>query len=163
MFGELSISTQSGRKIAGAVSSRAACSPTAAAPPPSETEADDAAFPSLLVASYCRPCPIFQVRASGELAWRSTRKGVVRGAACGRDGKAFSMPAGERSEADRSEGRSKRQKGKERGGEGAGRRIRQRPTNLARPRVDAYMGVRPSSRESEQQACWEVGLRAGIM
>ena len=57
------------------------------------------------------------------------------------------MPAGEGSEADRSEGRSKRQKEKERGGEGAGRRIRQRPTRLARPRVDAHIGVRPSSRE----------------
>ena len=44
MFEELSISTQSGRKIAGVVSSRAAYSLTAAAPPPSETEADDAAF-----------------------------------------------------------------------------------------------------------------------
>src|ERR1700733_10593981 len=32
-------------------------------------------------------------------------------------------------------------------GRGAGRRIRQRPTRLARPRVDAHMGVRPSSRE----------------
>jgi hypothetical protein len=32
-------------------------------------------------------------------------------------------------------------------GEGAGRRIRQRPTRLARPRVDAHIGVRPSSRE----------------
>jgi hypothetical protein len=64
MLGELSISTQPELKIAGAVSSRAACSPTAAAPPPSETEADDAAFP-LLVASYCRPRPVFQVRASG--------------------------------------------------------------------------------------------------
>jgi hypothetical protein len=50
------------------------------------------AFPSL-VASYCRPRPIFQVRASGELAWRSTRKRVVRGAASGRDGEAFSTPA----------------------------------------------------------------------
>jgi hypothetical protein len=118
MFGELSISTQSRRKIAGAVSSRAACSLTVAAAPPSETEADGAAFPSL-VASYCRPRPIFQVRASGELAWRSTRKGVVRGAASGRDGEAFSMPAGEGSEADRSEGRSKRQKEKvEKRGEG---------------------------------------------
>ena len=41
-------------------------------------------------------------------------------------------------------------KEKERGGEGAGRRIRQRPTRLtrsARPRVDAHIGVRPSSRE----------------
>ena len=57
------------------------------------------------------------------------------------------MPAGEGSEADRSEGRSKRQKEKEREGEGAGRRIRQRPTRLARPRVDVYIGVRPSSRE----------------
>jgi hypothetical protein len=40
--------------------------------------------------------------------------------------------------------------GKERGGEGAGRRIRQRPTRLtrlARPRVNAHIGVRPSSRE----------------
>src|SRR5271155_4385022 len=61
---------------------RAACFLTAAAPPPSEIGADDAAFPSL-VASYCRPRPIFQVRASGELARRSTRKGVVRGAASG--------------------------------------------------------------------------------
>src|SRR5438552_1296369 len=137
MFEELSISTQSGRKIAGAVLSRVAYSPTAAAPPPCETGADDAAFPSL-VASYCRPRPIFQVRASGELAWRSTRKGVVRGAASARDGEAFSMPAGEGSEADRSEGRSKRQKEKERGGEGVGRRIRQRPTRLVRPRVDAH-------------------------
>jgi hypothetical protein len=169
MFGELSISTQSGRKIAGAVSSRAAYSPTAAAPPPCETGADDAAFPSL-VASYCRPRPIFQVRASGELAWRSTRKGVVRGAASARDGEAFSMPAGEGSEADRSEGRSKRQKEKERG-EGAGRRIRQRPTRLARPRVDAphwsptiVEGNSARGRdESEQRACWEVGSRAGTM
>jgi hypothetical protein len=56
------------------------------------------------------------------------------------------MPAGEGSEADRSEGRSKRQKEKERG-EGTGRRIRQRPTRLARPRVDTHIGVRPSSRE----------------
>jgi hypothetical protein len=31
--------------------------------------------------------------------------------------------------------------------ERAGRRIRQRPTRLARPRVDAHIGVRPSSRE----------------
>jgi hypothetical protein len=36
---------------------------------------------------------------------------------------------------------------KERGGEGARRRIRQRPTRLARSCVDAYIGVRPSSRE----------------
>jgi hypothetical protein len=36
-------------------------------PPPSETEAEDAAFPSL-VASYYRPRPIFQVQASRELA-----------------------------------------------------------------------------------------------
>ena len=140
MFGEFSISTQSRRKIVDAVSSRAACSPTAAALPPSETGADDAAFPSL-VASYCRPRPIFQVRASGELARRSTRKGVVRGAASGRDGEAFSMPAGEGGEADRSEGRSKWQKEKERGGEGAGRRIRQRPTivegNSARGRDES--------------------------
>jgi hypothetical protein len=72
MFGEHSISTQPGRKFAGAVSSRSACSPTAATPSPSETETDDAAFPSL-VASYCRPRPIFQVRASGEL--RGGRRG----------------------------------------------------------------------------------------
>jgi hypothetical protein len=74
---------------------------------------------------YCRPRLIFQVRASEELVWRLTRKGVVRGAASGRDNEAFSMPAGEGSETDRSEGRSKRQKEKERGGEGAGCRIRQ--------------------------------------
>jgi hypothetical protein len=49
------------------------------------------------------------------------------------------MPAGEGSEADRSEGRSKRQKEKERGEEEAGRRIRQRPTRLARPRADAHI------------------------
>jgi hypothetical protein len=42
------------------------------------------------------------------------RKGVVRGAASGRDNKAFSISAAEESEADRSEGRSKRQKEKER-------------------------------------------------
>jgi hypothetical protein len=36
---------------------------------------------------------------------------------------------------------------KKRGGEGAGRRTRLRPTRLARPRVDAHIGVRPSSRE----------------
>ena len=41
----------------------------------------------------------------------------------------------------------KKAEGKERGEEGAGRRIRQRPTRLARPRVDAHIGVRPSSRE----------------
>ena len=147
LFRELSISIQPGRKIAGAVLSRSACSLTAAAPPPSEIEANDAAFPSL-VASYCRPRPIFQVRASEELAWRSTRKEVVRGAASSRDVEAFSIPTGEGSEADRLEGRSKRQKEKERGeGEGAGRRIKQRPTRLARLRVDAYIGVRPSSRE----------------
>jgi hypothetical protein len=35
----------------------------------------------------------------------------------------------------------------ERGGEGAGRRTRQRSTRLARPRIDAHIGVRPSSRE----------------
>jgi hypothetical protein len=58
MFRELSISTQPGRKIAGAVSSLAACSLTAAATPPSETETDDAAFP-LLTASYCYPPPDF--------------------------------------------------------------------------------------------------------
>jgi hypothetical protein len=33
----------------------------------------------------------------------------------------------------------KRQKEKERGEEEAGRRIRQRPTRLARPRVDAHI------------------------
>jgi hypothetical protein len=57
------------------------------------------------------------------------------------------LPAGEGSETDRSEGHSKRQKEKEKGGEEAGRRIRQRPTRLAGPRVDAHIGVRPSSRE----------------
>jgi hypothetical protein len=122
MFGELSISTQSGLKIASAVSSRSACSPTAAAAPPSEKETNKAVFPSL-VASYCHSRTTFQVRASGELAWRSTRKGVVRGAASGRDGEAFSMLAGEGSEVDRSKGRSKRQKERERqnpeGGRGA--------------------------------------------
>jgi hypothetical protein len=54
------------------------------------------------------------------------------------------MPAGEGSKADRSEGPFKEAKGKrerERGGEGAGRRIRQRPTRLVRPRVDVYIGV----------------------
>ena len=66
--------------------------------------------------------------------------------ASGRDSEAFSMPAGEGSKADRSKGRSKRQKEKE-GREEAGRRIRQRPTRLARLRVDAHIGVRPSSRE----------------
>src|SRR5438046_2775076 len=40
-----------------------------------------------------------------------------------------------------------RQKEKARGGERAGRRIRQQPTRLARPHIDAYIGVRPSSRE----------------
>jgi hypothetical protein len=58
----------------------------------------------------------------------------------------FRYLQGKENEADRSEGRSKRQK--EKRGEGrAGRRIRQRPTRLARPRVDAHIGVRPSSRE----------------
>ena len=82
-----------------------------------------------------------------------TRKRVVRGAASCRDSEAFSTPAGEESETDRQEGRSKRQKERERGGDGAGagagarRRIRQQPTRLARPRVDACIGVRPSSRE----------------
>jgi hypothetical protein len=84
------------------------------------------------------------------------------------------MPAGEGSEADRSEGRSKRQKEKERGWEGAGRRIRQRPTRLARlarPRVDAHIGVRPSSREirleegtnQSSEPAGEVGSRAETM
>jgi hypothetical protein len=41
----------------------------------------------------------------------------------------------------------KARKEKERGGEGAGCRIRQRPTRLARPRVDTHIGVRPSSRK----------------
>jgi hypothetical protein len=109
-------------KIADAVLSRAAYSSIAAAPSPTKIEANDAVFP-LLVTSYYRPRPVFQVRASGELAWRSTRKGVVRDAVSGRDDKVFSMPAGEGSEADRSEGRLKRQKEKQR--EGAGRRIRQ--------------------------------------
>jgi hypothetical protein len=118
MFRELSISTQPGLKIAGVVLSRAAYFLTAAAPPPSETEADDAVFPSL-VASYYHPRTIFHVRVSGGLAWRSTRKGVVRGAASDRDDEAFSIPAAEGSEADRSEGRPKRQKEKEREGEGS--------------------------------------------
>jgi hypothetical protein len=39
------------------------------------------------------------------------------------------------------------QKEKRKGREGAGRRIRQRPTRLARPCVDAHIRVRPSSRE----------------
>jgi hypothetical protein len=61
------------------------------------------------------------------------------------------MPAGEGSEVDRSEGGPKRQKEREeRTGGGARRRIRLRPTRLtrpARPRVDAHVGGRPSSRE----------------
>jgi hypothetical protein len=65
----------------------------------------------------------------------------------------------------------KRQKEKERGGEGAGCRIRQRPTRLIRLRVDAHIRIRPSSREirleegdeSEQRAYWEVGSRAGTI
>jgi len=65
----------------------------------------------------------------------------------GCDGEAFSMPAGEGSETDHSEGRSKRQKEKERGGEGAKRKIKQRPIKLARLRVDAHIRVRPSSKE----------------
>jgi hypothetical protein len=36
---------------------------------------------------------------------------------------------------------------KKRRGEGPGRRIRQRPTRLARPRINAHVGVRSSSRE----------------
>ena len=60
---------------------------------------------------------------------------------------------------------------KKRGGEGAGRRIRQRPTRLARPRVDVHTGVRSSSREvrlekrtnQSSEPCWEVGLRAETM
>jgi hypothetical protein len=42
------------------------------------------------------------------------RKGIIRGAASGSDGEAFSIPTREGSEADRSESRSKRQKGKKR-------------------------------------------------
>jgi hypothetical protein len=41
--------------------------------------------------------------------------------------------------------KGRRKKPKE---EEAGRRIRQRPTRLARPRVEAHIGVRPSSRET---------------
>jgi hypothetical protein len=83
--------------------------------------------------------------------------------ASGRDGKVFLMPAGEGSEADRSEGRSKRQKGKkERGGEGAGRRIRQRPTRLARLIIVEGNSARGRDK-SEQRVCWEAGLRAGTM
>jgi hypothetical protein len=74
--------------------------------------------------------------------------------ASGRDGEAFSTPAREGSGADRSKGRSKRQKEKE-GGEEAGRRIRQRPTRLARPRVDAHIGVRPSLREIRLERGWK--------
>jgi hypothetical protein len=83
--------------------------------PSSQTEVDDAAFPSL-VASYRHPSPIFPVRASEGLACKPTRKGIVRGAANGRGGEAFSIPAAEGSEADRSEGLSKGQKEKARGG-----------------------------------------------
>jgi hypothetical protein len=65
-------------------------------------------------------------------------------------------------------------KEKERGGEGAGRRIRQirqRPTRLARPRVDTHIGVRPSSGKirleegtnQSNEPCWEMGSRAEIM
>ena len=59
------------------------------------------------------------------------------------------MLAGEGSEVDRSKGRSKRQKERERQNPegGAGRRIRQQPIRLARPHVDAHFGVRPLSRE----------------
>lgn len=56
------------------------------------------------------------------------------------DNEVFSMPVGEGSEAGRSEGRSIRRKEEERGEE-AGRRIRQRLIRLARPRVDAHIGV----------------------
>jgi len=79
-----------------------------------------------------------------ELAWKLTRKGVARGAASCHDGEAFSMPAG------RKRGRPLRKPfktQKEKGWEGPGCRIRQRPTRLARPRVDAYIRVRPSLRE----------------
>jgi hypothetical protein len=48
------------------------------------------------------------------------RKGVVRGAASGLDGEGFSIPAGEGSEADRSEGRSKGRRKKREEGEGPG-------------------------------------------
>jgi hypothetical protein len=55
----------------------------------------------------------------------------------------------------RAEGKGEREEGR------AGRRIRQQPIRLARPRVDAHIGVRPSLREiparggdkSEQRAC----------
>jgi hypothetical protein len=53
------------------------------------------------------------------------------------------MPAGEGS-AQKAVQKGRR---KRRGGEGPGRRIRQRPTRLARPHIDAHIGVRPSSRE----------------
>jgi hypothetical protein len=53
------------------------------------------------------------------------RKEVVRGAASGRNNKIFSIPIEEESEADRMEGRLKRQKEKEREREEAGRRTRQ--------------------------------------
>ena len=51
-------------------------------------------------------------------------KRIFRGAASGCDGEAFPMSERERNEVDPSESRSKRQKKKEEGGEGAVRRIR---------------------------------------
>src|SRR3984957_8300841 len=60
--------------------------------------------------------------------------------------KAFSMPlSGFIAEIGPYAVKGKRER--ERGGEGAGRRIRQRPTRLARPRVATYSKVRPPPRE----------------
>jgi hypothetical protein len=115
MSGELSTSTQSGRKIAGAVSSRAPCSPTAAAPPLSEAEADDAeSSEARRVAMMVRHFRCLQGKKARQTAQTAVQIGKMK---------------------------------RKRGGEGAGRRIRQRPTRLARPRVDAHIGIRPSSRK----------------
>jgi hypothetical protein len=43
--------------------------------------------------------------------------------------------------------RGRKEKREREEGRGAGRRIRLRPIRLARPRVDAHIGVRPSSRD----------------
>jgi hypothetical protein len=61
------------------------------------------------------------------------------------------MPAGEEArqtaqKAVQKGRRKRREEGRRGGGEEGGRRIRQRPTRLARPRVDAHIGVRLSSR-----------------
>jgi len=60
----------------------------------------------------------------------------------------FRCPQGKEARQTAQKAVQKKAEGKEeRGGEGAGRRIRQRPTRLAGPRIDAHIGVRPSSRE----------------